>query len=688
MKHTNDNARRCRILGLAAALCATTATSASAAPQDIIEGWVSEAAGNAVMEVSYGTIDHDTSDGRTTVTDLTVTLALDELAETFAAQIGVEEDAAMSEGGISYTIRFPSIAFDDLESADGYLSASLVEADTMELDVTIEVDDAELGDSSVTYEGLRATDLRWAEMPAIQDDAARPISRFVPLMRAAIDVSFSEMSVASATATSAMPEDEGEIVQEFGAMRLRDAERGDIAEMVIDSFAMTAPDPETGQTFSIEAGSIRASDYNYGTMIDVLLGDAETPDYVVAIGAMEMNNLRVSVPEEEFSLSIADISADDIGVRSPSMPILPFADSLVLAFQADPDFEPDTAELIGFIGAIYGSMRLGAFEVSDIEVEFPEIQSGSIAAYGLRDLSAEGLGSLYLRGVDFTGLDGELIRYDDFEIADVGFPSLQALVRIGMMTDEGLEPPIDLILQAIPTVGRIVNSGIRVVIPNEDADFALDGSVLEMTDHIGPIPTRIATSLEGLQVNVADLEDEARDMFAGLGYERLSISSDLLARWDPETSDLFIDGSADLEDGGRLEFDGTIGSVQRLIFERPDETGVMALLGATFKAFNARFEDDSIVERGMEFAGAEQGVPPETVRAQILAIVPVALAELGDAELAASATEAVSQLLENGAPMAVSVIAPAPLPIVALGMSLQGNPASILDALEIEVISE
>lgn len=661
------------------------AASPAAADPAIVEQWVARAAESAVIDLAADDIFHDPQAGRTTVTGLSIELSLDEMARVVGAMVGASEDVGTGpDGAVTYRLRFPAIAFDGLAAGDGYLSADAVEADVLLVDAEIDVEDADIGPTSVIYEGLSITDLRWAQWPEVSADPDRPASQFLPILRALTDVSFAQMSINQVIARSAIPDRDGEVVQRLDGIGLSDASGGDIGRLTIEAYAMSAPDEESGEPVAVAAGPISATDYNYGTMIDVMFGDTNTDEYATAVGAFSIADMRVSAPGEGFSLRIDAIAANDIGVRSPQTDILSYLDALIVAGRADPDFEPEAEALIRLVGGIYGAFRLGEFEVSGIVFDTGDEASGLLAAYGLRDLSAAGLGSAYLRGLDVRGKDGEHIRYDQFEVNEIGFPALEALIALGMASEDG-EPPAELVLAALPTLGRIINAGVRVRVPEQGTDFALDGSVFEMSDHIGPIPTRLALTVDRLQVNVADLEPQMREAISGLGYDQLVLSADMLARWEAATGDVHLEAAAELAEGGRLALEGLIGGVPRLIFERPDQTAAMALLGATFKRLDARFDDASIVERGVALAAAEQDVSPEAIRAQLSAIVPVMLAELGDAELAARATAAIGQLVDNGTPVALSIGAPSPVPLVALGMSMRSNPASIVEALEIDV---
>ena len=665
----------------AVSLTAALGGHAAADPRQIIGEWVTNASGNPIIGVEHAGLTHDDATGVTTVSDLTVTVSLDEIARGFMASIGEGAgDDGRIDDAVSYVIAFPSVTFTNLTRADGYFAADALAADAMQLRTLITGD----GDEqvfTVDYADVSATMLQWAQLPPIEDDADRPVSRFLPLLRAAVDFSFEEMVIAGAVSRSEIPDDDATIVQTVGETRMTGAVNGDIAAMSVASIDVTVDSANDG-SFEFSSGGIEATDYNYGGSIDILLGDRRVTGYAPVIGAMRMRDISVSVPDEDFALSVDSVRLEDIGVRSPARPILPYIDDLVLASRGEGDFEPDEQELLRFIGSIYGAMRLGRFEVSGIGLQAPGLERAEIDAYGMRDLSAAGLGALYLRGLDFVGEDGAEVRYDESEIADARFPDLDALMDLERAIGE---QDIRTILAAIPTIGRIENSGIRVSVPEDDVDVSLGASRLEMDDHIGPIPTRIRVDVDRLELAVEQLDREAREPLRAMGYERISLSSQVEARWRSDDSDLELGAEIELRDGGRLTAEGTIGNVQRLFFEQPDQAGLMSLLGATFENLDIRFEDDSIIARGLELAGSAQGIDGAAMRVRALAMVPVVVSELGDAALAAQVTEAVTALVENGAPLSVAVTAPVPLPLVAIAASFEANPASILEALEIGV---
>ena len=674
---------RTRLAASAGIVALVAATPALADPVSIVRGWTQNAAGSP-LQVSLGDVVHDPASNVTTVTDLAIRFDYGSLVKAFAQQFGATEGPGTPDLTMTYGLTFPEIRFTGLAGENGTITASAVDAATAGIGFAFEAEGQPGQETTGTYSDLALRDLRLVAPPALQDDPERPVSRFLPVLRAAVDFSFAEARIGATLARSVNAE--ATTIQEFGAMRIGRTERGDISDLELDGMTTRVEAQGGAELARFDIGRVTASNYNYGSLIDILAGTRTTSGRVPVIGDFLMRDLSVSVPGENVSFRMDMMRMGDVTMRTPSMDLFGWADQAFRNTLADPGWEPAEDELIRLVGALYGMFAVGQFELGGMSVTGPELKSGAIGAVGVRDLSDEGLGSMYARGIDFAGTNGEIVRLDDFEIGDIGFPDLQALVGLEKAVEAN---DIPAILKGLPVFGRYTLSGLRMVIPEEDADLELEGTSLEMTDHIGPIPTRIYSDLRGLKVPVSAIEDEeTRAPLEAMGYETLDLSSEMLFRWDEATSDLAADISIDWDEGLSLTADATIGAIPRIVFEQPSQSTAMSLLGATFKSLDARFVDKSIVERGIGLAAGQQGMEPEAMKQIAKATVPALLAQLGDPELVGRASEAVGAVIDRGLPLTLMVSTPTPLPIVAIVTAAQGNPASIASLLEIEITNE
>jgi hypothetical protein len=90
-------------------------------------------------------------------------------------------------------------------------------------------------------------------------------------------------------------------------------------------------------------------------------------------------------------------------------------------------------------------------------------------------------------------------------------------------------------LAAIPTLGGISISDLLVNVPFLAELSLTRGAGIEMSDHVGPIPTRIRNLIEGLRMPTWMLDDDTFEVLDGLGYEEIGTSSDLQLVWQEET---------------------------------------------------------------------------------------------------------------------------------------------------------
>lgn len=688
---TKTNRRRsfnaAALAGSALSLLFASGTIAIADGADIVNGWIAQSQKSDIFSVSVEDVNYNGLTSKTTIQNLEVNISLGAFAETITKAFGETPEADLKDA--SYKLVFPDIELTNLQDIGDRYSADAIRAATMNFDMDMGAAGGGLPPSKVSYTDFSADNLSWSKLPELANDPQKPISQFLPVMRALIDFSFDDMKLANATSTSPLGPDGPMMSAEYGQMRLGKTVRGDVSTLDLDGFKMSIPivseeGQETGGIVTVTAGAMSARDYNYGTMLDTLFAPADGAlgDYKTAIGSISLNDMNVSVPSENVEVNIGSFIFEDMGVRTPTRDFLTELETLAVKEKAGEEVDMSEEELIKLIASIYGAFSIGKFEVAGIDVSGPEIMTAKVGAYGVSDLSADGLGSFYVEGIDVALENGDFFKYGKSTIENVGFPDLAALAAL----EKNVEAQnIEEVLKGIPTIGKIENSGIDFQIAEEDLKFSLDKSVVETGGHIGPVPTFISIEIDNLKAPVDKMEPEPRQVLQQMGYEFIDVSYDLQIEWDEGTQDLNVLMDTALVDGGRLIGKAKLGSIPRLVFEKPDQTAMFSLFATTLKNLNVEFEDQSIVERGLGFAAQMNNTDPETMKAQLFAITPVVLGQFGAAELAADVNAALRGVVENGSKL-VAIAAPAtPLPIVSLGSLAQSNPAALISSLNISV---
>ena len=683
--------RRCMrtsaLTGTALTLLLTSGAIARADGADIVNGWISQSESSDIFSVSVDDVAFDGLTSKTSVQNLVVNISLGAFAETIAKAFGETPKEDLSD--VSYKISFPDIELTNLQDNGDRYSVGAVRAASMRFDMNMGAAGGGMPPSDGTYSNLSIDQLSWAKLPELPNDPDKPFSQFIPVLRAMIDFSYDEFTLDGATSSSPLAPDGPMMTAEYGPMRLGKTVRGDVSTLELEWFKMTIPIVEpgsenTGEVATITADAMTARDYNYGTMLDTLFAPPSDAngEYKTAIGSIAMDGMNVSVPSEDVEVTIGSFAFEDMGVRTPTRDFVTELETLAVKEKAGEEVDMSEEEIIELIASIYGAFSIGKFEVTDINVTGPEITTAKVGAYGMTDLSSEGLGSFYVEGIDVGLTNGDVFKYGKSTIENVGFPDLAALAAL----EKNIEAQnIEEVLKGIPTIGKIENSGLDFQISEEDLKFSLGKSVIETGGHIGPVPTQISIDIDNLNAPVDKMDSEPRQIFEQMGYDFVDISYDLQIGWDESTQDLNIGMDVSLAEGGRLKGSAKLGSIPRLVFEKPDQTAMFSLFATTFKNLEMEFEDQSIVERGLNVAAQMNNTDPEAMKAQIFAIIPIMLGQFGAADLAADVTASMRGVMENGSKLIATATPATPLPIVSLGSLAQSDPAALIQSLNVSV---
>lgn len=646
-------------------------------PVEIVEDWIAQADGFDWLQVSHAGVSHDAASGETTVEQLEISVDLSDLP-------GGTTEGEPDRVDLNYSFTFPTLVFEGLAADGAYYVAARIEAD--ELLIDFQVDSEQQGTSSTTgaYEGLSATNPRWARLPEIEDDPARPVSRYYPLAAALVDVSFDAMEFGTLELVSETSEPQLTTTMRYGAGTVGATERGNISSMTIGGIWVSgsAEDDESGATaFEMEIGGLEAGQYNYGDMVRLFDPEAApgTGDEPYETMSSWFSATDWTISAEDVEVTIEEMRMEELGGRRPAVPVLTRADALFLALESEE--EPDPVELVELVSAAYGAFRLGLMESRGMAFEADEF-SGTLAAAGIAGISSNGIESIHYRGLEAGDAEGEVtVALGDFTISDVGFPSLAALMALEEAQETG---DVDTMMRAIPTLGGISVSDLVVNIPFI-AELSLARASLTMADHIGPIPTRIATLVDDLRMPTWMIDDQdALETFEALGYDEIAASHNLALDWEEAGETIALVSSTTLEEGGTLDLNATFGGIPRGALENPMSLMFVAL-GITLNEASAIFVDASITDRVLSMLAEDQGTDLETMRAQAAGIVPFLVAALQRPDFLTMVTAAAGAFLENPGTLRIDMRPDEPVPMMQLMEASESDPGLIVDLLNIEV---
>ncbi|WP_306262576.1 hypothetical protein [Pararhizobium sp. IMCC21322] len=678
-------ALRCSVMG-AALLVSNYAFAAGEGPT-IVDRWVDEAKSYSFFDLSYQGVSYDEATDVTSVSGLKAVFTPD-----FTSLVPDGEDVPT----ISYVIEVPSLRYFALsENADRYFVDSIV-ADEVNVTYSVEggTTDVQNTEANGTYDVLVIAAADWSKLPDIADDPAKPISKYYPLVAAFFDMNMASFNVAGSELSQTL-DTKTLLNTTYGAIEFNDMKRGDYSAFSIDGIKMVSAPQSSADTgdaafeLLLEIARLDGGAYNGGTMVrqfDPSLPSSQrnTP-FKTLLGSLAVTGTKLDV-DDVASVSLDAMSYSDWGVRPPSIPLLSLADELYLEAK-EAGSEPDEMTILRFVSSFYSMFRIGSFDITGFDIDVNDTENGTefaaqLDSFRLADLWSVGLGELSFKGFFAEG-EGNRIQMDLFQLKDIGFPTLAALMDAERASDE---KDVKAIIAALPTLGLIEASGIDVSIKDKPG-FKLGLNRLEMGNFIGRLPTRVSSTLENLEFNVADLEAEGREVFEKMGYERVNLSYVLSLIWDEASEILSLESRNALDDGGTLNAAVEIGSVPRSVFEDP-ETAQNALAFLTFNAASMVFNDNSIVDRALEAAASEQGKSADQLKQELLGALPFLMSALNKPDFVDEVAKAVSQLLSEGGSLTATAQPDQPVSVMQVIAGGAAAPGTLVDLLKVEVIAE
>ena len=639
----------------------------------IIDRWVAESEAFSFFELSYQGLSYDEA------TDVTSVSGLKAVFTSELMSPGPDGEDAL---GVSYAFEAPTLRYTGLtENSSRYL-AELIVAEEVSFSLSVDDGSGELpaGETRGSYIGMVVRGAEWAKQPDIVNDPKKPISKYYPIFAALADVNFGSLAIAGAQSAQQLDEDTL-LISEYGPMVVGEVKASNLSSVSVDGVTIrTAARPESDQTdaeqFDLTITRLESDGYNIGTLLrqfdpELPASQRNTPfkpllDRFAILGS----KLR---GREDMTVTLDEVSYTDIGIRPSGQPLLALADELYLK-ASEEGSEPEDETIVRAVASLYSMFRLGAFEMNgikldDIEAEDQTKISAELESFRIADLWSGGL--------------GDVVRTDVFQIKDVGFPSFDALLDAERAYEEN---DIRAIIATLPTLGLIEFLGVDINVVG-GTRLKMDVNRLEMADFINRIPTKVTSTLENLQIAVAGLEEDARQIFERMGYEQINVSYSLSLLWNEAREVLSLISRNALEDGGTLDADLEIGGIPRSVFENP-ETAQNVLAFLTFNAASIVFDDDSLLDRAVAAAAEQQGKAPEQLKQEVVGALPFLLGALNNPDFVAEVGNVVAKLLDEGGTLKATAKPGAPVSIMQVIAGGATAPGALIDLLEIEVTAE
>ncbi|WP_394689927.1 hypothetical protein [Hoeflea sp.] len=317
------------------------------------------------------------------------------------------------------------------------------------------------------------------------------------------------------------------------------------------------------------------------------------------------------------------------------------------------------------------------------------------------------IGDVVFKGIEESG-DGSyfvnLVEFEDVNVISDGNSFSVADIEIN-----GLLVPADL--ETIPLPGMIpaqsFSTGNISIEENGGQIFGMSGIVAENNYSDDFSSQHMEMNGSGLTIDVSRVKDpKARDAFASMGYQTLTGAFKMAVDWEAEGGKLDVsEYSFTLDDVGRLAMSMQIAGyttevikgmqqAQELAAANPDpqagqQAMGFAMLGLVqqlnFVDASIRFEDQSLTEKALAYAGKQQGISGEQMAQAIKGMLPLMLGQLRIPALQQQISAAANIYLDNPGSITVSAKPGEPVSLPVIMGAGMGDPKALVDLLNVDV---
>lgn len=315
--------------------------------------------------------------------------------------------------------------------------------------------------------------------------------------------------------------------------------------------------------------------------------------------------------------------------------------------------------------------------------------AGDVTLNDVSDVSGGGfkIGSLTMPDIDFSpeGEPDNKISVDGISLEGITLPA------------EGATEPLAKILQYEKAEVKHLNVNAK----GKDV-FTADNVTATISPLTQTSPVAFTTNVESFKADLSDIEDpKTKDALKALGYETISGKIDINGTWNVsdgrlnfEKMDFAADNAGTLGlkfdiSGYTLDFIKGLQEATKNMEGKPDDAQSMAMLGLmqqlSFTGASIRFDDASVTYKALDYVAKQQGAKRGDLINQAKAILPMAAAQLGNAEFAQSLGAAVNTYLDNPKTIEIKAAPAKPVPFAIIAAGGMADPKSLIKTLGVTV---
>ncbi|SMD09126.1 hypothetical protein [Rhizobium sp. RU36D] len=376
---------------------------------------------------------------------------------------------------------------------------------------------------------------------------------------------------------------------------------------------------------------------------------------------------------------------------------------------AGPAFSLDGQDLLKKINAAYassgGTIAAKTVDVKGVDVTLRETTFTPMGA----DAKPFTVGDIMMTGVVAEANGSYTI--DKVTLPNVDFTEDKTRITASDIYLSGLYVPADPNgdkLDSVMLYDEAHSGSVSVVVDGKQVVAIKEavGSLMQYEDASG---VEFEGSVTGISADLSLVNDPAsKDAIEKLGLQKIEGDFTTKGSWELASGAFDIEEySLDFANIGRLDlsfgFSGftmalvkELQSTAKTMQDKPNDEQAqqaagIAMLGLmqqmSFTGAEISFADAGITQRGLEYAGAQQGQSADQMKQLVKAMVPIGLSQLKLGELQNTVSAAVNAYLDKPENITVSAAPENPVPFPMIMGAAMGAPETLVKMLNVAVTS-
>ncbi len=420
---------------------------------------------------------------------------------------------------------------------------------------------------------------------------------------------------------------------------------------------------------------------------------------------------NIVVKSNQVNLSYDEIRSQGFSMRMPEEPFSELIEQIAAVENPDDLTPAEQREFFLRLIALVDTIGKGDVEINGVKIDPTDgdKQKGEIAkltiAFDNKSMDAS------VKGISITK-DADYLKVDEASMQGFSWATTaEALKKLSALSEDEAENfPFTTLM---PEFGTTRVSGIDADLPNKQLGDA--GNEEQATeDDASAVPDRVKFSLKtyevalkkpkngiptDMRVSYEDMsfpvppssQHELYEKLHKLGYDKVTLSSNVAATWDEEKQDLVIeDISVSGQDMGSFSFSGLLGGFTSQMFSGDKVMTQVAALGIRPREAKLKIEEKGLIGKALKLYAEENNMSEEEARSALAMGATVFIQQIAaDQPKLEQVATAFSAFLAKPNIFELTVKSKAEKGLGMLEMvSASQNPLLLLDKVDIEAKAE